>query len=109
MKICSRCKAVAENGACPICQRRKYLVEPKEDDLILLTDANYVSSFLIEDILNNAGIKFLKKGALGSAVTVYIGELSETYNFYVMAKDYEEAISVIPIFELDADFEENEV
>ena len=101
MIICSKCKAVVNDGACPICGRKKFVTEAKEDDLVLLTTADYVSSFLIEDVLNDAGIKFLKKGELGSAVTLYIGELTESFNFFVMANDYDEALAVLPNMELD--------
>ena len=108
MKICSKCKTVADDGICPACRRGKFVTEARDDDLVILTTTDYVSSFLIEDILNDAGIKFLKKGALGSAITVYIGELSESYNFFVMAKDYAEASALIPDLDLsEEEFDEN--
>ncbi len=108
MKICSKCKIAVKNGVCPLCERTKFITEAKEDDLVIVTETDYVSSFLIEDILNEAGIKFMKKGALGSAVTLYIGEMSESFNFYVMAKDYDKALELIPDFELnEEDFDEN--
>lgn len=107
MQICSKCKSVAENGICPVCQRKKFVLEAKDDDLVILTTTDYVSSFLVEDILNEAGIKFLKKGALGSAITLYIGEITENFNFYVMAKHYEEALANMPDFELSEEFDEN--
>ena len=110
MKICSKCKTVVDSDVCPCCLRRKFITEAKEDDLVILTTSDYVSSFLVEDILNVAGIKFMKKGALGSAITLYIGETTESFNFYVMAKDYDEALPLIPDFELDAEeIDDNEV
>lgn len=110
MKICSKCKAVAENGACPICERTKFVTEAKDDDLVIVAESDYVSSFLIEDCLTAAGIRFMKKGTLGSAITLYVGELTETFNFYVMAKDYEEALAAIPDLELsEEETDENEV
>ena len=110
MKICSKCKFVSENGVCPMCERTKFITEAKEDDLVAVTTADYITSSLIEDILNEAGIKFLKKGVLGSAVTMYVGELTETYNFYVLASDYEKALELMPNFDIgDEDFDETEV
>ncbi len=107
MHICSKCKAVAVNGICPACQRKKFVIEANDDDLVMLTTTDYVSSFLLEDILNDAGVKFLKKGALGSAITVYVGELSESFNFYVLAKDYEKSLDLMPNFELEEEFDQN--
>ncbi len=90
-----------------MCCRNKFVTEAQDDDLVILTTTDYVSSFLVEDILNEAGIKFLKKGALGSAITAYVGELSESFNFFIMAKDYDEAAALIPDFDTDEEFDEN--
>ncbi len=108
MKICSKCKVAVVNGVCPLCERTKFITEAKEDDLVIVKETDYVSSFLIEDILNEAGIRFMKKGSLGRAVTLYVGEMSESFIFYVMAKDYDKALELIPDFELnEEDFDEN--
>ncbi len=101
MQVCSKCKAVAINNVCPACRRTKYISEAKADDLVIVTEADYVTSFLIEDILNEAGIKFMKKGALGGAITLYVGEMTEIFKFFVMAKDYDKALALIPDFEHD--------
>ncbi len=101
MIICTKCKSTANNGACPICKSKKLLKEASDDDLVLVTSTDYVSSFLVEDILKDAGIKFLKKGALGGAITLYVGEMTESFNFFVMARDYDEAAALIPKLELD--------
>ncbi len=108
MKICSKCKFATENGVCPMCERTKFITDAKDDDLVIVTTADYITSALIEDILREADIKFMKKGALGSAITLYVGELTETYNFYVFASDYERALELMPDFDSDeANFEEN--
>ena len=101
MITCTKCKSAANSGVCPICQSKRFLRESKDVDLVLVTSTDYVSSFLVEDILNDAGIKFLKKGALGGAITLYVGEMTESFNFYVMARDYEKAVALIPDLELD--------
>lgn len=110
MIICSKCKIVVNDGVCPNCGRKKFLSEAKDDDLVILTSSGYVSSFFIEDVLNEAEIRFMKKGELGSAVTLCIGELTESFNFFVMASDYERAHSLISDIELDeVEFDETEV
>ncbi len=106
MKICSKCKAAAANGICPICEKSKYLIDAKEDDLVLVASYDYVSSFCVEDILRGAEIKYLKKGVLGSAIAITIGELSESYNFFVLAKDYDEALALVTEFD-SAEISEN--
>ncbi len=111
MQICTKCKAVAPDGVCPMCDKRKFITEASDDDLVILTSSDYVTSFCIEDILNEAGVKYLKKGVLGSALTVTIGEFSESYNFYVLAKDYDATLPLIPDFsdsELDEEFDTEE-
>ena len=108
MKICSKCKFVVNNGICPMCERTKFVTEAKEDDLVVVTSADYVTSPLVEDILKDAGIRFMKKGALGGAITLYVGELTETYNFYVFARDYERALELIPDFDTEEEFFEED-
>lgn len=103
MIICTRCKSAVNNGVCPTCLSKKFLKEASDDDLVLIKSTDYVSSFLVEDILNDAGIKFLKKGVLGGAITLYVGEMTESFNFFVMARDYDKAVTLIPDFELDED------
>lgn len=108
MKICSKCKFVSENGICPLCERTKFITEAKDDDLVIVTTADYVTSTLIEDILKEADIRFMKKGTLGGAITLYVGEFTETYNFYVFASDYEKALELMPNFDInEEDFDEN--
>lgn len=48
MKICSKCKFVSENGVCPMCERTKYITEAKEDDLVVVTTADYITSRLLK-------------------------------------------------------------
>jgi hypothetical protein len=62
---------------------------------------------VIEDILTDNGISYVKKGTLGSAVSFYVGDGAETFNFYVMLKDYEAAVSAVS--HLDAEVSEEEL
>ncbi len=106
MNICSKCKAVIKDGSCPICGKSKFMTEAKETDLVLLTSSDYVMSFCVEDTLKEEGIRYLKKGVLGSAISMTVGEFSETFNFYVFPSDYERALPLIPSFDDDFEFED---
>ena len=108
MKICSKCKFAIENGVCPSCESSKFIKEAKEDDLVIVASANYILSPLVEEILNEGNVKFMKKGSLGGAITLYVGELTETYNFYVFARDYDKARELIPDFSSEDSFFEED-
>lgn len=100
MQICSKCKAEIKDGACPLCLKNKFITEAKENDSIYVTSAEFIFSGIIEDCLNEARIPFVKKGVLGSAISLYVGEGTELYRFYVNLSDYEracEALSILPM------------
>lgn len=96
--ICEKCKAISENGACPLCGKKKKLREIIEGETVYLTSCEYIWSKTVEDILNDANIKFYCHGILGSGVIVSIGEMSELYRYYVPFSDYEKAKALIPDF-----------
>lgn len=97
---CSKCKAVTVGDLCPICEKRKYITEVSENDEVYLTTADFVLANAISDILSDEGIPFLKRGILGSAVTINIGEAAESYRFYVRFADYYKAADLIPKSEI---------
>lgn len=98
VQICRKCKAISENGVCPLCGKSKKLTDAKPDDIVYLTSCEYIWSKTVEDILDEAGIKYYRHGSLGSGIIVSIGELAELYRYYVPFPDYEKAVSVIPDF-----------
>ena len=108
MKICDKCSAEAINGVCRLCGKRKSIRDAKENDCIYVTSSNILFSRMIEDAFDDAGIKFLRKSELGSAVSIYIGNTNETYLYYVMLSDYDRAISIANDISTDITDEELE-
>ena len=96
MKICEKCRAAAPDGVCPMCGKQKHIREARDDDPVFLTESEYIWSRVLEDALTGAGIDFFRHGALGSGVTVSIGDAAERFRYYVNASDYEKALDVLP-------------
>lgn len=109
MRICDRCSAEELNNVCRLCGKGKYLREVTDSDCIYVASANVLFSRMIEDAFDDAGIKYLRKGALGSAVVLTIGGANETYLYYVMLKDFsiaKEIVSELPLDISDDELEE---
>lgn len=100
--ICAKCRAIPVDGVCPLCGKNKKFIEAGDDDEVYLTSCEYIWSRMVEDALDDAGIRYRRHGTHGSGVIASIGELAELYRYYVMFPDYETARAVIP----DTDFGE---
>ena len=106
MLICKKCLCEIKDGACPVCGKKKGFREANDNDEIFLTSADFIFYQVVEDILTDSGISYVKKGTLGSAVSFYVGDGAETYNFYVMLKDYENAVNAISHLQAEVSDEE---
>ena len=104
--ICAKCRAVPVNGVCPLCGKRKKFIEAGENGEVYLTSCEYIWSRMVEDALDDAGIRYRRHGTHGSGVIASIGELAELYRYYVMLPDYEAALEAIPDTDGDAMSEE---
>jgi RNA polymerase subunit RPABC4/transcription elongation factor Spt4 len=47
---CEKCKRIIQEERCPFC-KRSIVREPEQKDLCLLTERDYISSGILEDIL----------------------------------------------------------
>lgn len=108
MRICNKCLAEEKNGVCRLCNKSKYLRDAKYGDCIYITMSNILFSRMIEDVFDEADIKYLKKSEQGSAVSLYIGSANETYKYYVMLDDYDRAKEIIANLPADISDEELE-
>ncbi len=108
MKICNKCLAEEHNSACPLCGKSKFLRDAKDNDCIYLTMSNVLFSRMIEDALDDANIKYLRKSDQGSAVSLYIGHANETYKYYVLLNDFNKAKEIIACLPSDVSDEELE-
>ena len=107
MRICGKCLAEAVNDSCPVCGKNKFLKEACETDSIYVTSVSYLFSRMVEDLFTGLGIRYVRKGTLGSAVSLTIGDLNETYKYYVMYSDYQKAKECIQ--EINLEFTDDDI
>lgn len=82
MLYCESCMRIVSEDECPDCKNKK-LREAKNNDPVYVITEDAILAASIEDILNENGIPFLKKGLIGAGITSRIGFAREIYEFYV--------------------------
>ena len=91
---CEKCKRIIDADRCPFCKSRKTR-EPESDDICFVTEQDYVSSGILEDVLQQKGIRFLKKGVMGAGMAIKVGPMLERSRFYVSFEQLERAMSIV--------------
>ena len=88
---CENCKRTgAEQERCPVCASRKYRpLRPK--DFCFLRETPALQDGLLEEVLQQEKIAYLKKPVLGAAMAATVGWMRERYRFYVRADHFSEA------------------
>ena len=79
---CEKCNRITEGDRCPVCRSRK-MREPEAKDPCYLTEQDYVSSGILEDMLKQNNIPYLKKGVMGAGMAIRVGPTLERSRFYV--------------------------
>ena len=87
---CEKCCRITEEARCPVCGSRK-LREPKPKDPCFLTEQDFVSSGILEDMLKQNGIPYLIKNVLGAGLAIKVGPMLERSRFYVSYERLQEA------------------
>ena len=90
---CEKCCRIIEGDRCPVCKSRK-VREPEPKDLCLLTEQDYISSGILEDVLKQHGIPFLKKEVMGAGLAIKVGPMLDRSRFYVSFDRLREAEAV---------------
>ena len=62
---CEKCNRIIDAERCPVCKSRK-VREPEAKDPCYLTEQDYVSSGILEDMLKQNNISVLKERCDGS-------------------------------------------
>ncbi len=91
---CEKCCRIIESDRCPVCRSRKTR-EPGPKDPCFLTEQDYVSSGILEDMLNQNGIHFLKKDVMGAGMAIKVGPMLERSRFYVPFEQLDSAASIV--------------
>lgn len=79
---CEKCCRIFEDDRCPHCKRSK-VRPPEQNDPCFLTEENYVTSTILEDLLKQNNIPFLKKDVMGAGMAIKVGPMLERSRFYV--------------------------
>lgn len=93
MLYCGNCMLLCEKAECPVCGNRK-LRAPQANDPVFLTAQDFFQSRILEDALHEAGIPCEKRGQLGKAMTLRLGEEMEEYQFFVPFGAYEKSMEI---------------
>lgn len=92
MLYCEKCRTLVEES-CPL-HKQKHLREPRPNDPVLIAELSGISAAMLEGLLLDEKLPFLKEGRLGAGMSVWIGRMMETYSFYVPYDLREQALGL---------------
>ena len=104
---CEKCSRIVEADRCPVCHSRKTR-EPEARDPCYLTERDYISSGMLEDVLNQNHIPYLKKDVMGAGMAIKVGPMLERSRFYVPFEKLGSATALMEDLFSAADETENE-
>ena len=90
---CEKCCRIIEADRCPVCKSKR-VREAKPKDPCFLTEQDYLSSGILEDLLKQNGIPYLKKDVMGAGLAIKVGPMLERSRFYVPFEQLESARAV---------------
>lgn len=104
MLYCSKCQLLS-SGDCPKCGRAaRKMKAPELHDPVYLINCRMLTAGMIESLLKENGIPYSISGALGAALSTYMGSAFELYNIYVPFASYSQAFRLISeVFGADQD------
>ena len=91
---CPDCNHLTEEARCPVCRNRE-LREPEAGDPCFLAELEFIQSGIIEDMLKQNGIPYLKKDVMGAGLAIKVGPMLERSRFYVSFEQLERAMSIV--------------
>ena len=87
---CEKCNRIFEGDHCPVCRKSK-VREPEPKDPCFLSEQDYISAGILEDLLKQNGIPFLKKDVMGAGMAIKVGPMLERSRCYVPYEQLEDA------------------
>ena len=99
---CEKCCRIIDTDRCPACGSRK-VREPGPKDPCFLTELDYLSTGILEDVLKQEGIPYLKKDVMGAGMAIKVGPMLERSRFYVAYPLLEKAGAVAEDLFAEAD------
>ena len=104
---CEKCNRIFEANRCPVCNSGK-VREPEAKDPCYLTEQDYVSSGILEDVLKQNNIPYLKKDVMGAGMAIKVGPMLERSRFYVPFEQLGSAMAIVEDLFSVAEETENE-
>ena len=74
---------------------KKRLKTVCETDVVYLATLGFLNAGMIDGMLDNAGIKYLKRAQMGAWMTTRFGQTVESYNYFVLYSNFERAKDII--------------
>ena len=99
---CENCMKIIEGERCPECGNKK-IRTPEAKDPCFLTETDYLSSGILEDMLKQNGIRYLKKEVMGAGMAIRVGRMLDRSRFYVAYDQLQEAETLAEDLFADAD------
>ena len=65
------------------------------DDPCFLTEQDFLPAGVLEDILNQNGIPFLKKNVMGAGLAIKVGPMLDRSRFYVPFEHMQKALPLL--------------
>lgn len=88
MQYCEICKTLAPDH----CFHEDHsLRAPRDNDPVLLLTTDPLHADMLEPLLKDADIPYVRQGRLGVGMTLRAGNMLEEYSFYVPYSAYEQA------------------
>lgn len=91
---CENCSRIVDADRCPFCKSRK-VREPEAKDPCYLTEQDYLSAGILEDMLKQNNIPYLKKDVMGAGMAIKVGPMLERSRFYVPFEQLSGAAAIV--------------
>lgn len=93
---CEKCSRVYDGAeaVCPVCGSRKVRY-PRVDDLCFLVEKTMPWGEMLAGVLENNGIRFLKKPVLGAGLSLNLGRGQERWRIYVPYSQLDKAREIL--------------
>ena len=90
---CEKCSRIFEGDRCPACKKSR-VREPGPKDPCFLTEQDYLTSGILEDLMKQNAIPYLKKNVMGAGLAIKVGPMLDRSRFYVPYDRLEDALAV---------------
>ena len=91
---CEKCSRIIDTDRCPYCKSRR-VREPGPKDPCFLAERDYITTGILEDILKQNAVPYLKKDVMGAGMAIKVGPMLERSRFYVPYDQLETAESIV--------------